>query len=298
MTNPPLRIGTRASALARWQAERVRDLLAARGVAAELVAITTSGDEGARPRPAGVPGKGTFTKEIEDALLGGRVDLAVHSLKDLWVEPPAGLVLAAVPEREDPRDALVGPPGVGLADLPPGARIGTSSLRRRYALLAARPDLEVVTLRGNVPTRVRRVDDGTVHAAVLALAGLRRLGLAGRALALHPDIVLPAAGQGAIAIEARDGDRATLNAVLPLESRDLRLAVDAERAALAALGAGCNVPIGALCEAAHGDQVLTVAVYASDGRSPMVARVAVRGDPVAAGREAAAELRRQGADGR
>ncbi len=275
----------------------MRDLLAARGVAAELATIRTSGDEDARPRPAGEPGKGAFTKEIEDALLGGRVDLAVHSLKDLWVEPPHGLVLAAVPERDDPRDALVGPRGVGLSDLPPGSRIGTSSLRRRYALLTARPDVEVVTLRGNVPTRVARVADGTVRAAVLALAGLRRLGIADGAQALDPAIVVPAAGQGAIAIEARADDRRALNAVRPLERSDARLAVDAERAALAALGAGCNVPIGALCEAVGGSLALTVAVYAADGRPPVVARVAVAGDPIAAGNEAAAQLLRQGAIG-
>ena len=265
-------------------------------MASELVAIVTSGDEGAPIRPAGEPGKGTFTKEIEEALLAGRVDLAVHSLKDLWVEPPAGLVLAAVPPREDPRDALVGPPGMALGDLPQGARVGTSSLRRRYAILTARPDVEVVPLRGNVPTRVERVIEGTVHAAVLALAGLKRLGLAHGVQALPPDTVLPAAGQGAIAIETRGDDRGTLDAVQPLEDRDVRIAVDAERAALGALGAGCNVPIGALCAPERGSLVLTVAVYRSDGGPPLVSRIPVDGDPRVAGRHAARELRRRGVE--
>ena len=292
-----LRIGTRGSDLARWQATRVRDLLAARGVAAELVTIRTSGDEGSRARPApGTTGKGLFTKEIEDALLGGRVDLAVHSLKDLSVELPRGLTIAAYPEREDARDALVSAHGGGVIELPRGARVGTSSLRRRAALLAARPDLEIVTLRGNVPTRVKQVGRNGLEAAVLALAGLKRLGLADGAVPLPLDWFPPAPGQGALALEARANDRAVLDLLRPLDQPSVRCAVEAERTALAELEGGCQAAIGAFCEHGRDGLVLQVRVFAPDGTRQLSARGPVDpGDPAKSGRIVARDLVLQGA---
>lgn len=291
-----LRIGTRRSTLARWQAERVRSLLAARGVRAELVPIATSGDEERTAAPKDVSAKALFTKELEEALLGGRIDLAVHSLKDLLIEQPPGLVLAVFPEREDPRDALVSAGGASLDELPAGARVGTSSARRRAALATARPDLEVVPLRGNVPTRIRRVDEQAVDAAVLALAGLIRLGVAGRARPLDPHVVLPAAGQGALAVQVRAADAIVHGAVAPLDDRAVRTAIAAERAALAGLETGCDVPVGALCRSDGANLVLEVAVYAVDGRPPLTVRVPVdRSEPTGAGRAAAVQLLRDGA---
>lgn len=291
-----LRIGTRRTALALWQAERTRQLLGARGVAAELVPITTSGDRvGSRP-PVGAAVKGLFTKEIEEALRQGRVDVAVHSFKDLLVNPPPGLVVAAVPEREDPRDALVTMGGRGLEDLPSGARVGTSSARRRAAILAQRSDIEVVPLHGNVPTRVRRVEEGTVDAAVLALAGLKRLGLAHHAVPLDPTVVVPAAAQGALAVQARRGDDATLALLAPLDDLEVRAGVEAERAALAGLQADCNVPVGATCLRDGERLTLLVAVYALDGGTALTARVPVdRSDPRSSGARAAADLLGAGA---
>ncbi len=294
-----LRIGTRRSALARWQAERVRALLAARGVNAELIALATTGDEDQPPVPQGVAAKGLFTKEIEDALLAEQIDLAVHSLKDLMIELPPGLVLAAVPERADPRDAVLSANRTALADLPTGARVGTTSTRRRAAVAAARPDLEIVPLRGNVPTRVRRVMDGALDAAILAMAGLLRLDLAALAEPIDPVLVLPAAGQGALAVQARAGDRTVYAQVTPLDDPQARAAIEAERAALAGLDTGCDVPIGAWCRREGTGLVLRVAVYAVDGRAPLTARVAVgRADAAAAGREAAAQLLAAGAEER
>jgi len=292
-----LRIGTRGSDLARWQATRVQTLLAARGVSAELVAIRTSGDEGSRARPApGTTGKGLFTKEIEDALLGGRVDLAVHSLKDLSTELPTGLTIAAYPEREDPRDALVSARGGDVLALPRGARVGTSSLRRRAALLAARSDLEVVALRGNVPTRVKQVGREGLDAAVLALAGLRRLGLAQDAVALALDRFPPAPGQGALALEARAEDPAVLELLRPLDQPALRCAVEAERTALAELEGGCQAAIGAFCERGRDGLVLQVRVFAPDGTKQLSARGPVDpGDAAKSGRMVARDLLLQGA---
>lgn len=290
-----VRIGTRGSDLARWQAQRVRALLEARGARCEIEVIRTSGDADVRP-PAGMAVKGLFTKEIEEALLHERIDLAVHSLKDLLIDVPAGLALAAFPERADPRDALVTRDRVALAALPRGARVGTSSVRRAAAVRAVRPDLTIAELRGNVPTRVRRVEEGQVDAAVLALAGLTRLALADRAVPLDPDVIVPAAGQGALAVETRADDGATLELVRAIDDPDVRAAVAAERAALAELETGCNVPIGALCTRRNGVLTVRVAVYAIDGRVRLVAEAPVEGaDPVAAGRNAAARLVAQGA---
>jgi len=243
-----MKLGTRGSQLAQWQAEWVRDRLAAQGARAEIVIIKTRGDaEVDRPLHE-LEGKGFFTKEIEEALLDGRIDVAVHSLKDLPTTLPAGLALGAIPARHDPREALVN--GRSLSDLAAGARVGTSSLRRIAQVRFLRPDLEVVPLRGNVPTRVRKVEthDG-LDAALLAIAGLERLGLGGKGAVIDPFDVMPAPGQGALGIEIRDNDKTTRKALQPLHDAASAAAVSAERALLAALGGGCQAPVAAWVEA-------------------------------------------------
>lgn len=239
-----MKLGTRGSQLARWQAEWVRDRLAENGVTAELVVIKTRGDaEVDRPLHE-LEGKGFFTKEIEDALLERRIDVAVHSLKDLPTALPPGLALGAVPRRHDPREALVN--GTSLHELAAGTRIGTSSLRRVAQVRFLRPDLVVVPLRGNVPTRVRKVEarDG-LDAALLAIAGLERLDLGKHGSVVDPLEIMPAPGQGALGIEVRDGDKATRMALQTLHDSASAVAVTAERALLAALGGGCQAPIAA-----------------------------------------------------
>ena len=259
-----MKLGTRGSQLARWQADWVRDRLAAHGVAAEIVVIQTRGDaEVDRPLHE-LEGKGFFTKEIEDALLEGRIDVAVHSLKDLPTGLPDGLALGAVPARYDPREAFVARTrGVAsLLELPPGARIGTSSLRRMTQVRYLRPDLEVVPLRGNVPTRVRKVEEGNgCDAALVALAGLERLGLGARAAPVDPLVVMPAPGQGALGLEIRLRDGATRDALRPLEHAAGAMQVAAERALLAALGGGCQAPVAAYVD----QRRLYGRVTASDG---------------------------------
>jgi len=239
-----VKIGTRGSQLARWQAEWVRGRLAEHGVRAELVVIKTQGDaEIDRPLHE-LDGTGFFTKEIEDALLDERIDVAVHSLKDLPTALPPGLRLGAIPPRHDPREALVN--GTSLQTLPQGTRVGTSSLRRVAQVRFLRPDLEVVPLRGNVPTRIRKVESREgLDAALLAIAGLERLGLGGKGALLDPFDVMPAPGQGALGIEIRADDPATRKALEPLHDRDSAAAVTAERALLAALGGGCQAPVAA-----------------------------------------------------
>lgn len=238
-----LRIGTRGSALALWQARRVAQRLAGLGVETEIETIRTTGDKVTDVPLARVGSKGLFTKEIEEALLEGRIDLAVHSLKDLPVELPAGLALAAVPERESPLDAVV---GRRLAELPPGARVGTSSLRRAAQLRRLRPDLEIEDIRGNLDTRLRKLDEGRYDAILLAAAGLVRLGLEARiAERLPPETMCPAVGQGALAVETRAEPDPAFAVCAQLEDRAARCAVEAERALLAALGGGCQVPLGA-----------------------------------------------------
>jgi hydroxymethylbilane synthase len=239
-----MKIGTRGSQLARWQAEWVRARLGDSGVAAEIVVIKTRGDaEVDRPLHE-LEGKGFFTKEIEDALLDGRIDVAVHSLKDLPTGLPPGLTLGAIPARHDPREALVS--AKSIAELPTGARVGTSSLRRIAQIKFLRPDLEVVPLRGNVPTRVRKVEtrDG-LDAALLALAGLERLDLGGKASPIDPLDVMPAPGQGALGVEIRADDQSTKRALQPLHDRASAIGVTAERTLLAALGGGCQAPVAA-----------------------------------------------------
>lgn len=298
---PVLRLGTRGSDLARWQAERVRALLGRRGVGTDLVVIRTSGDEvtGGPPDPPRGPAtavKRLFTKEIEQALLEDRIDVAVHSLKDLAAVLPDGLTIAAYPERTDPRDSLVSPAGLRLERLTRGGRVGTASVRRRAALLAARPDLEIVPIRGNVPTRLRRLDADGLDAIVLAAAGLERLRVDARSVPLSPDVVTPAPGQGALAVQCRADDADTLLHLRPLDDARVRAQVEAERAALARLEGGCQAPIGALCAGDDGGLVLDVRVYAPDGSQTLHARTAIDEQaPERGGREAAEHLLREGA---
>jgi hydroxymethylbilane synthase len=261
-----LRLGTRRSRLALVQAHAVARLLEAHeaGLSVEIVELSTSGDIN-KDVPLGPElGQAFFTKEIEDALLQGRVDLAVHSCKDLSTDLPEGLVIGAIPDREDPRDALVGP--CRLMELPPGARVGTSSVRRKRFLAIARPDLEIVDLRGNVPTRVRAVDEGRCDAAVLAVAGLKRLGLEGRVTeVLEADVMLPAAGQGALAVEIPADDGRMAELARSIDDATARVEVTAERACLHRLEAGCQAPVGALGRARRGKLELRAAVVAPEG---------------------------------
>jgi hydroxymethylbilane synthase len=247
-------------------------LTAATGVPVELVIIRTRGDEIVDRPLRDVGGKGLFTKEIEDALLSRAVDFAVHSLKDLPVDGPAGLVVHAIPERADPRDALIGAP---LGDLPEGARVGTGSPRRRLQLAAIRPDLRFEELRGNVDTRVRRQREGDFDAVVLACAGLDRLGRGDDiAERLPPDVIVPAVGQGALALQCRAEDRVTCDLLSALHHGPTAIAVAAERAFLAAIGGSCHVP--AACHAVvDGPHVVARAFFADDqGRVRTARRVA------------------------
>ncbi|MBS0446688.1 MAG: hydroxymethylbilane synthase [Proteobacteria bacterium] len=240
-------IATRESRLALWQAEHVRDLLRDRlGLTAELLGMTTRGDQILDRSLAKVGGKGLFVKELEAALEDGRADLAVHSLKDVPMDLPDGFALAAVLEREDPRDAFVSNRHASLAELPAGARVGTSSLRRVVQLMALRSDLVVEPLRGNLDTRCRKLDAGDYDAIVLAAAGLKRLGLAARIRSVfEPDAMLPCVGQGALGIEVRAGDERLQAALATLTHRPTWLAVEAERAVSRALGGSCSVPLAA-----------------------------------------------------
>lgn len=263
-----LRIGTRGSKLALWQAEHIRVRLAHEaGIDAELVVIKTAGDQFASAPIPDVGGKGIFIKEIEDALLDSRVDLAVHSMKDVPTEKPHGLCFPAVTERDDPRDCFVSRSGRMLAELPPGARIGTSSLRRQSQLLAFRRDLQVVNLRGNVDTRLRKLDAGELDAVVLAKAGLDRLGLAARITQiLPPDVMLSAVGQGTLAIEARENDADTREILTRFNHANTRTAVNAERALLAELEGGCQVPLGAWARIQNSQLLLDARVLSDDGK--------------------------------
>jgi hydroxymethylbilane synthase len=244
----PLRIATRKSQLALWQAEHVAMLLrrAHPELEVALVPMTTLGDRILDRPLAAIGGKGLFIKELEVALEERRADIAVHSMKDLPGDLPEGLIIAAVLERADPHDALIAANAAGLDDLPRGARVGTSSLRRRAQLLAARADLRIEALRGNVDTRLRRFDAGELDAIVLASAGLIRLGLASRIGArLDPKVCLPAVAQGVIGIECRGGDASTLGLLSVLDHPDTRLVMDAERAFARRLGGSCQSPIAA-----------------------------------------------------
>jgi hydroxymethylbilane synthase len=238
-----LTIGSRGSQLALWQARWVQARLEGFGFTCRLEIIHTTGDKITDVALSKVGTKGLFTKEIEEALLAGTIDLAVHSLKDMPTDLPPGLTLAAIPEREDPRDALI---GGRLANLGKRAHVGTSSLRRAAQLRAIRPDLEISDIRGNLDTRLRKLDEGKYDAIVLAAAGLRRLGWEHRITELlDPEVMCPAVGQGALAVETRDDEGEAQQACRHLEHAETRVAVTAERAVLAALGGGCQVPIGA-----------------------------------------------------
>jgi len=283
-----LRIGTRGSRLALAQASWVARELATRvpSIEVDLVEIRTSGDR-IKDVPLGPHlGQAFFTKEIEQALLDGEVDIAVHSCKDLATTLPAGLRLAAVPEREDPRDALVSGSG-RLDELPADARVGTSSVRRQRFLALLRPDLAVQDQRGNVPSRVRAVDEGRLEGTVLAVAGLSRLDMRERITQIfEPGEMLPAAGQGALAIEVREGDSAVMDAVEALDDASARAEVTAERTCLRTLMAGCQAPVGTLARVRGGSVHVEVAVLAPDG----VVRTSATGsrdEPSAPGEDAA-----------
>lgn len=295
-----LRIATRSSELALRQARQVQSALARNGVAAELKTYKTSGDKKQDEPLASIGGKGLFTKELEADLARGAVDCCVHSLKDLPTEMPEGLTIGAILPREDPRDVLIvnGVTGAStLSELPRGSRVGTSSLRRRAQLMALRPDVEVVALRGNVPTRIRKVDEGQVHAAILAAAGLHRLGVAQR-IAAYLDVPqwLPAAGQGAIAVQIRENDARIRDLVLAMHDETTAMHVRAERAFLGALEGGCQVPIGAV---AIGDERRTVLHgFISDVHGKQVVRgehAVDLANPELSGIRLANELRGRGA---
>ncbi len=299
----PIRLGTRRSALAAVQSQLVADALTAvTARPVELVFVTTSGDKSTAPLTQ-IGGTGVFVGALRDALLRGEVDLAVHSLKDLPTTPAAGLRVAAVPVREDPRDALVAHDRLALASLPPEARVGTGSPRRAAQLAAARPDLQVVDVRGNVDTRLGLVGDGTLDAVVLALAGLRRLGREDAVTeVIEPDVMLPAPGQGALAVETTDSvDPALLTALLRLDDPATRAAVTAERAVLSALEAGCSAPVGALAvvdEPGFHTPELTLQAFvgSTDGHTQQrLSITAPLADAEAAGRQLAARLLDAGA---
>ncbi|HIE20097.1 MAG TPA: hydroxymethylbilane synthase [Rhodospirillales bacterium] len=289
---PKIRIGTRGSPLALAQAQQVQGLLGAKETG--IVVIQTTGDTVLDRPLADIGGKGLFSKEIDEALLDGRIDIAVHSTKDLETRMPDGIVLAVFLEREDPRDAFISDKADSLDTLPAGSVVGTSSLRRQAQILARRPDLRVESIRGNVQTRIKKLADGEADATLLALAGLKRLGMADVAAEiLEPDILLPAVGQGAIGITCRDGDITALESVAGLNHGPSWNRVVAERAMLAALDGSCRTPIGGLAEI-NEDGVLTLRglVAKADGSEIIKA---TRSGPVsiaeALGRDAGEELR-------
>jgi hydroxymethylbilane synthase len=300
MMQPVLRIGTRGSPLALAQAHQTRDRLAAAHAhladpaAIEIVVISTTGDRIQDRTLMEAGGKGLFTKEIEEALSAGRIDLAVHSMKDVPTWLPEGLDIACLLPREDPHDAFFSASGAHLDDLPAGAVVGTASLRRQAQILARRPDLTVVPIRGNVQTRLRKLDEGQVDATLLALAGLKRLGMTDRITAvLDPAVMLPAVAQGAIGIETRRDDDVTNALLAPLSCAETETRVRAERALLAVLDGSCRTPIAALATLEpDGSLQLDALVADPTGRLVLTTRL---GGPAAEaeriGREAGAELK-------
>jgi hydroxymethylbilane synthase len=294
-----VRIGTRASELALKQARLVENALLARGIRSELVTFKTTGDKKLDQPLTKIGAKGLFTRELEVALTKNKIDCAVHSLKDLPTEPAEGLEIVAQLEREDPRDVLVVNRQTGaenLDDLPAGSRVGTSSLRRRALLLARRPDLEAVELRGNVPTRLKKVETGAVHAAILAAAGLIRLEVEQRiTMFLELPDWLPAAGQGAIAIQARSDDFRMRDLLVPLNHSMTSITTRAERAFLAALEGGCQVPIGALVmDAGDGPTLYGMLADLTGQHIVRGHRELDIGQPEATGEALAAEIRSRG----
>jgi hydroxymethylbilane synthase len=288
---------TRPSALARWQTQHVIQQLKHLGgdLVCEQVVITTKGDRTLdKPLPE-IGGKGLFTLELEQALLDQRVDAAVHSLKDLPTESTPGLIVPVIPQRANPRDVWICPQGYTLAEIPSGSVVGTSSIRRGAQLLASRPDLQVAPLRGNVETRVRKVQQGQYDAIILAAAGLERLRLQEHITQYLPlEMMLPAPGQGALGVQCRAGDERTLDLMQTVDHRPTGLAVSAERAFLAALGGGCSLPVGALATVAGETIHLQGVVAAPDGRR--VLRVSASGDePQALGASLAQQALDEGA---
>jgi hydroxymethylbilane synthase len=289
-----LTIGSRGSQLALWQAHWIQARLKSLGVECRIEVIHTTGDKITDVALSKVGTKGLFTKEIEEALLNGAIDLAVHSLKDMPTELPAGLTLSAIPEREDPRDAMV---GARLSDLAQHARVGTSSLRRAAQLRSIRPDLEIENIRGNVDTRLRKLDQGQYDAIMLASAGLRRLGWENRiSELLEPEVMCPAVGQGALAVETREDGGEAYDLSKRLDHTETRMAVTAEREVLASLGGGCQVPIGAHAIVDDGGMVHIRAVVVSPDGSQVIRKEA-RGlatDAAAIGRVLGEQLLAEG----
>ncbi len=295
----PLRIGTRGSPLALWQANHIRDRLKREfSLDAEIILIKTTGDKITHSTVGQIGLKGVFIKELEDALLESRVDLAVHSMKDVPTEIPRGLTFPAITRREDPRDCLVSRGGKKLADLPANARIGTSSLRRQAQLRHLRPDLELHDLRGNVDTRLRKLDEGLCDAIVVAKAGLDRLGASAKITEIFgAEAMLPAVGQGALGIEARTEEAELLRVLAGLDDARTRAGVTAERALLAELEGGCQVPLGAWGRVEGGELVLEACVLSLDGSDYLRERGS--GSPQGAeklGRELGRQLIEAGAD--
>jgi hydroxymethylbilane synthase len=291
-----LRIGSRGSQLALWQANHIAALLRARGHAVEIAIIHTTGDKILDVALAQVGTKGMFTKEIEEALAAGKVDLAVHSLKDLPTDLPPGFEIAAITTRQNPRDAFLSKQHASIADLPLGARVGTSSLRRQAQLKALRPDLDVHPLRGNVDTRIRKLEEGNYAAIILAVAGLTRLGKTELVKEIIPaDVMCPAAGQGALGIEIRLGDAAMREHLAFLDDAAARATTTCERALLSKLGGGCQVPIGAFAEMRGGRLQLQGVVARPDGT--LVLRESREGtDPIALGAAVGETLLARGGD--
>jgi hydroxymethylbilane synthase len=291
-----LRIGTRGSKLALVQANMVADLLRGVGAASEIVVLKTTGDRILDRPLADVGGKGLFVKELEDALLNDAIDLAVHSMKDVPVDLPPGLDIAAVLEREDPRDVFVSNIAGKLDNLPPGAVLGTSSVRREAQVRRVRPDLKCVLLRGNVDTRLRKLDEGGMDAMLLALAGLKRLGLESRATQVLDDF-LPALSQGAIGIEIRDTDTRAREIVTQLNDENTEIALTCERAFQKALGGSCRSPMAGLAIVSGGRLHFRGEVLAPDGREFVQAEIEIaltenaREEAAIAGREAGLDIR-------
>lgn len=295
MIQRPLRIGTRGSPMALAQTGMVRDKIVAAnpGLETELVVVTTMADQILDRPLSEIGGKGLFTKELEQALLSDTVDVAVHSMKDVETWLPDGLVIACILERDDPRDAFLSATASGFSDLPSGARIGTSSLRRAAQVLMRRPDLRIVPFRGNANTRMRKLEAGECEATLLALAGLQRLGLEGVAKSILPvEEMLPAVAQGALGIECREGDAEVRALLAPIACERTTIAVGAERALLAELDGSCRTPIAALARI-EGDRLdLDGLLFLPDGSAHWAtSRSGAVADAVRIGREAGAELK-------
>jgi hydroxymethylbilane synthase len=289
-----LRIGSRGSQLALWQANHIATLLRGRGHEVEISIIKTTGDKIADVPLAKVGTKGMFTKEIEEALAAGRVDLAVHSLKDMPTEMAPGFEIAAVPKRDDPRDVFCSSKYASIEAVPKEARVGTSSLRRQAQLKALRPDLDIHPLRGNVDTRLAKLEAGEYDAIILAAAGLNRLGKTDLIKEIIPaEVMCPAAGQGALAVEVRAGDTATLELLSFLDDSDARTTTTCERALLGRMGGGCQVPIGALAEVRNGSLHLQAVVASPDG-SRVLRESGGGEDPVQLGASVGDALLRRG----